>query len=207
MSLGLPTVKRDSPDIYALEVMNEILGGSGFGSRITRTVRSNEGLAYSAGSGIGFGVYYPGRFRAGFQSKSRSVAYATELVLGEIRKMRDTLVTAQELEVVKSNLIATFPSSFGSAGQSMSVFASDEFTRRDPTFWTTYRDRIRAVGAAEVQRVAREYLVPEKLILVVVGDQKEIDKGDGTHGAALAKLAPGGKDVTLALRNPMTMKR
>ena len=207
VSLGLPTVKRDSPDIYALEVMNEILGGSGFGSRITRTVRSNEGLAYSAGSGIGFGVYYPGRFRAGFQSKSRSVAYATQLVLGEIRKMRETSVTAQELDVVKSNLITTFPSSFGSMGQSMSVFASDEVTHRDPTFWATYRDRIRAVTAAEVQRVARQYLDPEKLILIVVGDQKEIDKGDGTHDAVLAKLAPGGKDVTLALRNPMTMKR
>ncbi|HVQ29669.1 MAG TPA: pitrilysin family protein [Vicinamibacteria bacterium] len=207
VSMGLPTVKQDSPDIYALEVMNEILGGSGFGSRITRTVRSNEGLAYSAGSGIGFGVYYPGRFRAGFQSKSRSVAYATELVLGEIRKMRETPVTAQELDVVKSNLITTFPSSFGSVAQSMSVFASDEVTHRDPTFWVTYRDRIRAVTAAEVQRVAREYLVPEKLILIVVGDQKEIDKGDGTHDAVLAKLAPGGKDVTLALRNPMTMKR
>ena len=45
VSIGLPTVKRDDPDIYALEVMNEILGGSGFTSRITRTVRSNEGLA------------------------------------------------------------------------------------------------------------------------------------------------------------------
>ena len=86
-------MKRDSPDIYALEVMNEILGGSGFNSRITRTVRSNEGLAYSAGSGIGFGVYYPGRFRAGFQSKSRSVPYATQLVLDEIRKIRETPVT------------------------------------------------------------------------------------------------------------------
>src|SRR6185503_13341074 len=61
VSLGLPTVKRDDPDIYALEVMNEILGGSGFTSRITRTVRSNEGLAYSAGSGLSFGPYYPGR--------------------------------------------------------------------------------------------------------------------------------------------------
>ena len=207
VSLGLPTVKRDSPDLYALEVMNEILGGSGFGSRITRTVRSNEGLAYSAGSGISFGVYYPGRFRAGFQSKSRSVAYATQLVFGEIKNMRETLVTAQELEVVKSNLISTFPSSFGSAAQSMSVFASDEFAHRDPSYWTTFRDRIRAVTAAEVQRVARVYLVPEKMILVVVGDQKEINTGDGTHDAVLASLAPGGKDQTLALRNPLTMKR
>ena len=52
VSIGLPTVKRDNPDIYALEVMNEILGGSGFTARITSTVRSNEGLAYSAGSGL-----------------------------------------------------------------------------------------------------------------------------------------------------------
>ena len=207
VSLGLPTVKRDSPDIYALEVMNEILGGSGFNSRITRTVRSNEGLAYSAGSGIGFGVYYPGRFRAGFQSKSRSVPYATELVLGEIRKIRETPVTEQELQVVKDNLITTFPSSFGSAAQSMGIFASDEYTKRDPTFWTTYRDRIRAVTAADVQRVAREHLVPERMVLIVVGEQAEIDKGDGVHDVALPKLAPGGRETTLPLRDPLTMKR
>ena len=56
VSIGLPSVRRDDPDIYALEVMNEILGGSGFTSRITKTVRSDEGLAYSAGSGLRFGV-------------------------------------------------------------------------------------------------------------------------------------------------------
>src|SRR5207245_11769173 len=67
VSIGLPTVKRDSPDQYALEVMNEILGGSGFTSRITKTVRSNEGLAYSAGSGIRFGISYTGVFRAAFK--------------------------------------------------------------------------------------------------------------------------------------------
>ncbi len=89
VSIGLPTVRRDHPDVYALEVMNEILGGSGFTSRITKTVRSDEGLAYSAGSGLAPGVFYPGRFRASFQSKSRSVPYATSLVVGEIRKMRE----------------------------------------------------------------------------------------------------------------------
>ena len=77
VSIGLPGVMRDHPDVYALELMNDILGGSGFTSRITTTVRSNEGLAYSAGSGIRFGIWYPGRFRAGFQSKSSTVACAT----------------------------------------------------------------------------------------------------------------------------------
>ncbi len=206
VSIGEPSVTRESPDIYALEVMNEILGGSGFTSRITRTVRSNEGLAYSAGSGLTFGVYYPGRFRAAFQSKSRSVPYATELVLQEIRKIRETPVTEEELDTIKRNLIETFPSNFASKAQSMAIFAADEYTHRDPAFWATYRDRIRAVTAADVQRVAKAHLLPEKLTILVVGDQKEIDLGDGKHDVTLAALA-GGKQTTLALRDPMTMKR
>ncbi len=207
VSIGLVTVKRDSPDIYALEVMNEILGGSGFTSRITKTVRSNEGLAYSAGSGISFGAFYPGRFRAGFQSKSESVALATRLVLDEIKKIREAPVSDEELDTIKRNLIETFPSSFASKAQSMGIFAADEYTKRDPAFWATYRDRIKAVTAADVQRVARQHLVPEKLVLLVVGNQADIDKGDGKNTATLASLAPGGKVQSLALRDPLTMKR
>jgi zinc protease len=207
VSIGEVTVKRNHPDIYALEVMNEILGGSGFTSRITTTVRSNEGLAYSAGSRIGFGTYYPGRFRAGFQSKSETVVLATKLVLEEIQKMRDTLVTEQELDTIKKSLVETFPSNFGSKAAAVGIFAGDEYTKQDPTYWATYRDRIKAVTAADVQRVARQHLVPEKLIVLVVGNQAAIDKGDGKNALDLASLAPGGKVTTLALRDPMTMKR
>jgi len=206
VSIGLPTVKRDSPDVYALEVMNEILGGSGFTSRITKTVRSDEGLAYSAGSGFSPGIWYPGRFRAAFQSKSRSVPYATSLVLGEIRKIREGTVSAEELDTIKNSLVQTFPSSFASKRQSMAIFASDEYTKRDPAYWTTYRNRIGAVTVADVQRVAREHLSPEKMILLVVGNQAEIDLGDAKHPVTLAQLAPGGRVTTLPLRDPMTMK-
>jgi zinc protease len=207
VSIGLPTVKRDSPDQYALEVMNEILGGSGFTSRITKTVRSDEGLAYSAGSGLTIGVYYPGRFRAAFQSKSRTVAYATELVLEEIKKMRAAPITEEELTTIKNNIVQTFPSNFASKAQVMGIFASDEYTGREPFYWKTYRDRIQAVTAADVQRVATTHLVPEKLVVLVVGDQKEIDLGDPRHDVKLTALAPGGKVTTLPLRDPLTMKR
>jgi zinc protease len=206
VSIGLPTVKRDHPDVYALEVMNEILGGSGFTSRITKTVRSDEGLAYSAGSALSPGVWYPGRFRAFFQSKSRSVPYAASLVMGEIRKLREGGVMAEELTTIKNNIVQTFPSSFASKAQAMAVFASDEYTKRDPSYWTTYRDRIQAVTAAEVQRVAREHLAPEKMVVLVVGKQAEIDRGDEKHPVPLAQLAPGGRVTTLPLRDPMTMK-
>jgi hypothetical protein len=71
----------------------------------------------------------------------------------------------------------------------------------------TYRDRIKAVKAADVLRVARAYLRPETFIILVVGDQKEIDRGDPRHPVKLEALAPGGRVTTLALRDPMTMKR
>jgi predicted Zn-dependent peptidase len=205
VSVGLPSVMRTSPDVYALEVMNEILGGSGFTSRITKTVRSNEGLAYSAGSGISFGTFYPGRFRASFQSKSSTVAYALQLVYEEIRKIRETPVTEEELVTIKNNLIQTFPSNFESKAQQAGLFANDEYTKRDPLYWSTYRDRIQAVTAADVQRVAKQYLVPEKMITLVVGNHAEIAKGDGKHDITIEKLA-GAKVTELPLRDPMTMK-
>ena len=60
--------------------------------------------------------------------------------------------------------------------------------------------------AADVQRVAKQYLVPEKMITLVVGNQAEIAKGDGKHDVTVDKLA-GGKVTELKLRDPMTMKR
>jgi predicted Zn-dependent peptidase len=207
VSIGLPSVRRGDPDAYALEVMNEILGGSGFTSRIMKTVRSDEGLAYSAGSGLRFGIYFPGAFRAEFQSKSRTVAYATQLVLQEIKRIREAPVTAEELDTIKRNLIETFPSTFNSKAQTVAIFAADEYTRRDPTYWQTYRDRVRAVTAADVQRVAQKHLAPDKLVVLVVGDQKEIDLGDGKHQTSLEALAEGRKVVVLPLRDPLTMRR
>jgi zinc protease len=206
VSIGLPSVKRDNPDIHALEVMNEILGGSGFTSRITRTVRSNEGLAYSAGSGIRFGIYYPGAFRAAFQSKSRTVTYALQLVLDEIRKIREGQVSDEELDTIKKNLIETLPSTFASKAQTVAIFASDEFTGRDPSYWPRYRERIAAVTAADVQRVAQKYLEPSKFVVLVVGNQKEIDVGDEKHAVKLEDLAPQHQVKVLTLRDPLTMK-
>jgi zinc protease len=206
VTMGLPSVRRDNPDIYALEVMNEILGGSGFTSRITRTVRSNEGLAYSAGSGLRIGVWYPGSFRVVFQSKSRSVPYALSLVVSEIKRIREQPVTAEELDTIKKNTIETFPSNFASKAQAMALFASDEYTGRKPDYWSTYRERIRAVTPADIQRVARTYLDPDKMVILMVGNQGEIDLGDDKHEVSLAALA-NSKVTVLPLRDPMTMKR
>jgi predicted Zn-dependent peptidase len=86
-------------------IMNDILGGGGFTSRIVNRVRSDEGLAYSAFSSFPGSVYFPYSFTAGFQSKSRTVAYATSIVVEEIKRIVAEPAGVDELENSKKGFI------------------------------------------------------------------------------------------------------
>jgi zinc protease len=209
VNIGLRGITRDDPDYFAALVMNEILGGGGFTSRIMKTVRSDEGLAYSAGSGLDAGVWYPGQFRASFQSKSATVALAIKLIKGEFEKMRSAPVTAEELEVAKQSFIETFPRSFESKDAMLGIFVSDEWTGRDPAYWQGYRDNIAAVTAEDVQRVAQRMLDFDQMAVFVVGNWEAIAAGDALPGKpARATMAEFFDDRVehVPLRDPMTMQ-
>jgi len=208
VSIMLPGIRWDDPDYYAIQVMNDVLGGGGFTSRITNRVRSDEGLAYSARSAFPGGVYYPVVFRAGFQSKSSTVAYATSIVLEEIERITREPVTKEELLTTKKSFIDTFPNNFASAAQVVSAFASDEMIGRyakQPHYWANYRDNIESVDIAAVQHVAKQRLKLDQMIILIVGQKEEILKGHSDHPVKLGRLVKGGV-IELPMRDPLTMQ-
>ena len=204
----LPGIKREDPEYFNVQIMNDILGGGGFTSHIMNSVRSDEGLAYSASSSFPGGIYYPLNFTAGFQSKSRTVAYAASIVLREMKKMTEAPPTEQELNISKRGYIDRFPHSFSTKAQVANMYAQDEFTgryARDPEYWHKYRARIEAVTKGDVERVAKKYLAPEKAVILVVGQKSDISMKLPDHPVTLQDLTSG--PVTeLPLRDPLTMK-
>lgn len=203
--IGHLTTTWKNPDHYALVLMNHILGSGGFTSRITKKIRSDEGLAYSAGSSFGLGTWWPGVFRAGFQTKSATVAFGAKLALAEIRRIQEQPVTDDELQVAKNAMIESFPRAWESKAAIVGTFAADDLVGRSHSYWEEYQKNLAKVTVADIQRVAKQYLKPDQVVFLVVGKWSEIEPGDPEKRANMKEFF-GGQVTHLPVRDPLSLE-
>ena len=151
------------------------------------------------------GTYYDGIFRVAFQSRSETVARAASIVLEEIEKIRSELVSEEELSNSVASFVETFTRNFSSAASTANLFATDAYTGRDPEYLMNYRARISAVTPEEVLRVAKRYLRPEDLSILIVGDLDTITEGDPDYPDYSLDAIAGTPLTRIPLPDPFTM--
>jgi len=162
-------IERQHPDYYALSVMNQILGGGGLTSRLMRSIREKQGWAYDVHSALG-ARRFPGPFLVALQTKNETASPAIEEVFKQIREIRNTGVTAEELEEAKGFLTGSFPLRFDTNQDVVGLLAGMEFYGLGMDYPERYPEIIQAVTGEDVLRVARKYLHPDRGILVVIAD-------------------------------------
>jgi len=167
--LGHLGIARDNPDYYALQVMNYILGGGGFSSRLFDNIRTRAGLAYSVGSFFTVNKG-PGSFQVVMQTKNRSATDAIQRACSEIERIRHEAVSDAELHDAQLYLTGSFPLKLDSSAKIASFLTQVEFFNLGKDYAQTYKQRINAVTKQDVQRVAQKYLHPSQMTLVVVSD-------------------------------------
>lgn len=177
IQIGHLGLMQDDPDYPAIDLMNYILGGGSFSSRITKIVRSDNGLAYSTGSRFSGGTLYPGTFTASCQTKNSTVVFAAQLMLNEIEKIRTEPVSVEDLEFARSARISAFPAQFSSISRILRNFATLEFNGRPMDYYDTYEERYAAVTLDDITRVAQKYLGPDRMIIMIAGNIEECRAG------------------------------
>jgi zinc protease len=174
--MGHLGVDKNNPDIYAIQVMNFILGGGGFESRLMSEVRTRNGLAYNVFSSFYPGRRFPGVFTAETETRADSTAKTISLMKSIIGGMTKQPVTDSEITQAKESIINSFIFAFTSSASVVNRKASLEYYGYPEGYLENYRDNLSKVTKDDVLRVARKYLRPDKMNLVVVGDQSKFDK-------------------------------
>ena len=167
--LGHSGISRTNPDFYAVTVMNYILGAGGFSSRLMDSIRDKQGLVYGIMSHFDARLM-PGSFWVNFQTRTDATNQAIQGVLSEIKSIRETPVTDQELSEAKSFLMGSFPLRLDSTAKLAQVVSQVEFYGLGFEYFSQYPKWIERVTKEDVLRVAKQYLNTQRYALVVVGN-------------------------------------
>jgi len=170
-------LERHDPDFFAAYVMNQILGGGGFRSRLMEEVRVNRGLTYGISTFLVLFDHGP-MMLGQFASSNDLVADAVEVLRAEWADMAENGVTADELAAAQTYLTGAYPLRFTGNGTIAGILAGMQIDDMPITYINTRNDNIRAVTQEDIARVAARLLDPEGLHVVVVGQPEGLDGGN-----------------------------
>jgi predicted Zn-dependent peptidase len=190
--MGELGIDKNNPDLHALRVMDYILGG-GFTSRLTQEIRSNQGLAYNVDTSLDVGRRFIGTFVAETETKSASTVKAITLMRDIITGMTTAPVTDRELALARDAIINSFMFGFTKPEVVVNQQARLEFYGYPQGYLEKYRDNIARVSKEDVLRVSRQYLHPNEMVLMVVGNDKKFDQPLTTFGAVREVPLENGK--------------
>ena len=172
--IGRVGVARSTPDYFPIQVMNTALGGS-FSSRLNMNLREKHGYTYGASSFFDM-RRAPGPSYATAGVQTDKTAEAIKEFFNELNAIHE-LVPADELARAKNYIALSFPEQFETTGDISANLESLVVYQLPDDYYSRYVQNILAVTAADVQRVARKYVTPDQMAVVVVGDRKTIEAG------------------------------
>ncbi len=174
--IGQPGIDKNNPDAMTLKVANYILGGGGFNSRMMREIRSNRGLTYSVYSYFQIGRLLPELFIAKCETKCDSTLEVVSLMRAQMQEMIDMPVSDSEIQTAKESLINSFVFAFNNSHSIVTRKQRLDFYDYPPDYMQSYRQKIADVTTEDVQRVAKKYLRPDQLQIVLVGRRNDFEQ-------------------------------
>ena len=174
VAIGQPGPPRSTPDYYALQVMNTMLGGM-FQSRLNANIREEKGYSYGVSSSFGFGKG-PGAFRTGGAIVGDKTDAALNEFMKELRGMLGARpITDDELATAKDSLIQRLPATFASVGAINNALTTLWTQGLPDDYYQQYTKAVAAVTKEDARRVAKKYIDLDKLAIVIVGDRASIE--------------------------------
>ncbi len=171
--LGHIGLKRLNPDYFAVYVMNFILGSSGFNSRLMENVRTKAGLAYAVGSYLHF-PRYKGFLLCYCYTKTETSYTAVAKILDELEQIRSALVTDDEFKRAKDAIKNRFVFRFQTSRSIVTQLVDIEYEDLPRNYLETYLDNIDRVTKEDILTVAKKYIHPDKITLVIVGNKNAL---------------------------------
>ena len=185
-------IDKDAPDLFDVLVLDFILGGGGFNSRLMREIRSDRGLAYSVYSHFQVGRRLPGLFWVGCETRADATIEVIRLIRSIIEELRTNPVSEAELRLAQESLVNSFVFAFDDSHAVVAREARLDFYGYPADYLRTYRDRIAAVTVERVLATAQRRLDPQGFTIVLVGDPSRFEAGLQTLGWPVQEIPASG---------------